>query len=196
LPFVGIQAPDSTRDFGETFQEVTSTAIGPKRFLDAKTISSPHAKVHEGNFYQAGHYYAAVADDASADLLISTGANYNPHAVIIASVQGNCKAFLYEGVTTSDDGTSVTAYNSNRSSTNTSDPSFYHSPTVSNTGTQIGQGFIPGGEKSGAVGGGGSTEIRSGAEIILKKSTKYLVRITNISGSDAEISITMGFYEA
>lgn len=56
------------------------------------------------------------------------------------------------------------------------DGTYFHTPTTTADGT-----------------GGGP--IRSGTEIVLNKSTDYLVRLTNTSGSARDMSLEVGFYE-
>ena len=85
--------------------------------------------------------------------------------------------------------------NNNYVSTNTAEGAFYHTPTVTGTGTAKYSTVIPGGSGVFAGGASGGGPIRSGTEIILKTSTNYLIRLHNQSASAAVASLGLGFYE-
>lgn len=177
---------------------ITSTQPGTsKRRLDVHSLDQVHSKIHEGVYYMGGHYNSAVAAAANLDVLIITGANYELNFVPNIVVGGDAEFRLYEGTTVSANGTSLTMFNSKRSSSNTTESSHYHTPTVTGVGTQLGPThFIPGGSGPFGVGGSGGGPVRDGTEIDLKVSTNYLLRVTNITGGAIPVNIEYGYYEA
>jgi len=89
----------------------------------------------------------------------------------------------------SDNGTQITIYNNDRSSSRTSNAICYKDPTVTSNGTQINAEWVPG-ERVGKIGAVSRTQ----TEWILKQDTNYLIRFT--PGTDnAKASIVMEFYE-
>jgi hypothetical protein len=63
-------------------------------------------------------------------------------------------------------------------------------PTVSGTGTELFEEFLPGGTKKKAGGGGGDS-----LEYVLAPLTNYLVRLTNVSGSAQIAELVLEWYE-
>jgi hypothetical protein len=129
------------------------------------TIDLPHHEVHEGEMFAA--YYNSTTGTA-ADVLLTTGAT-SVHLVIELVSDGKVKTTIYEGPTTSANGTAITAVNKNRQSINTAVLTVHHTPTVSATGTAIHMYMVGSAAKAGGIG-------RSVEEYILAKNTKYLLR--------------------
>lgn len=163
-----------------------------------EVISTPHQKVHDGDFYQVGTLLTCIANGCSAEFLIKVGACQSLHTVISTSVTGKFIGYLYEAPTIAvcGCGTALTAINSNRNSCNTAEGTFFHTPCTTADGTQLAASLIPGGTGGKAIGGSASTSTRDGAEIILATSTNYLIRLTNDSGQARDVSITISFYES
>jgi hypothetical protein len=81
--------------------------------------------------------------------------------------------------------------NHNRASAKAFSGTVTHTPTVTGVGTQInGTGFIAGGP-----GGGEGGDFGFSNEFILDKSTNYLFRVTNVSGSASKISSLIQGYQ-
>ena len=158
-------------------------------------IDVAHNNVHKGKFYTACNIFNSVANTSSAEVLIQVGSNKKLHFVKNCAAGGDAEVFLFEGTTFSAAGTSITAYNLNRSSSSTTDATITHTPTLTADGTQINCGFIPGGGIFGAGGSNGGP-IRSGTEIVLDVNTDYLIRLTNTSGGAQDMSIEVGYYES
>lgn len=95
---------------------------------------------------------------------------------------------LYESPTTSG-GTSVTAYNRDRNSSNTATATVVHTPTVTATGTTI---LFSTHLDASKFGSGGERAI---TEWILKQNTKYLIAITADAAGTATFSGKMDWYE-
>lgn len=157
-------------------------------------INSPHHENHEGNHYEASYKSpdgADVGDNDNLDILIVTGAQV-AHMVWDIGAGGDAEVFHYEGVTTSDNGTLALQANTNRLSVNTAVTIIYHTPTISNLGTQLPpNSYLPGG--TGGNAGGGTRD--HDVEWILKKNTKYLLRVTNRSGQAQPIGTILQWYE-
>ena len=155
-------------------------------------IDSVHDEVHEGEMMHAEYYAASVNNNASVDVLITTGES-EAHAVMNLSAGGSCVAYLYESPDATG-GTAITCYNMKRDNSRVPSATVEHTPSVSGTGSTalIAGRLIPGGTSQTTRVGGGT---RTGTEWILAPSTKYLFRVTNISGSTVGVSVAVEFYE-
>lgn len=164
----------------------------------ARVIIDPeHYQIHEGKVFYITRYVSSVSNGASSDILMAVPASLYPHlrAYIVTANDAPMRVFLYEGATTSDDGTGMTGYNLNRNSANTASTVVTHSPTVTGTGTLLDISLIPdtGGGLFSPGGGAGSSDLPT--EWILKPSTKYLIRVTNDSGSATAVDFQIFWYE-
>ena len=154
------------------------------------TISSFHAKGHEGKAFLIQHLFSAIADDASADLALTTGSGpEQTHVLISAVMEGKSEVFFYEAPTFTV-GTGVTAFNRERASATVSGVVAVHTPTVTDVGTELSHGFIPAGGKHDPGAGA-----QGFSEWILKADTKYLLRVTNRSGAAIDVLSALHFYE-
>lgn len=154
------------------------------------SITGFHFKTHEGQAYIVSNKFAAVADDAVADIYIEVPADIEPHIVFHRDIEGDADVELFEDTTVSADGTALTSFNLNRNSANTSTISFFHTPTVTSPGTQL---FL----EWNAAGSGGQTAGSEGTfdEFELAKGKNYLLRVTNRSGGAKNIGIFARYYE-
>lgn len=150
-----------------------------------------HTHIHHGHTFSADYIIASLANDAAINLILTTPADDWPHLVVKASIGGDGLLQVYEGVA-STGGTPITPVNHKFYSTLTADETVAHTPTISNDGTIKINHYIPGGT-SGVATGGVSTR---GEEIILKPSTKYLFRLTNVSGQARRVGIDLLWYQA
>jgi len=170
----------------------TATDITAENRLPVVTEDSIHLRIHQGTMYAAGYHDMAVADNASIELLIQIDASLHAHTLMSVAVGGDSEAYLFEGTTFSNAGTSITPTNKNRTSANVASTTVSHSPTLTLDGTQIAAGLIPGGTKAQSGGGTGS----SFAEWLLENSETYLIRLTNRAGNSQPLGIVIDFYEA
>lgn len=170
-----------------TLYDINGSPISSTSKLPIDSTDHAHQKIHEGNFYNCGHYNNALAAGANLDILITTGVNYGAHvSPLVVNIGGDAELRLYEGVTVSVSGTALVAWNARRSSTNTTESSHYHTPTVIGVGTQLGPTrFI-----SGACG-----QAQVDTEAILNAGTNYLLRVTNITGVVYACGVEYGYYE-
>lgn len=158
----------------------------PKSYIDFV-----HQKVHEGRFFSGGHYAAGVANNGTLEILFQTGPDYFFHGMADSYSGGDSVLTMYEGVTFSAAGTAVPLTNHNRNSTNVIASGATHTPTITGTGTQLnGPILVPGGSGGNSSGGAGGFS----NEFILKPSTAYLLRVTNVSGIAQSIGATVKGY--
>lgn len=155
-------------------------------------IDTVHHEVHEGEMFHAGHTAASVANGASVDLLLTTGAK-ECHTTFEVFAGGQVSVYLYEAPTIAN-GTAITIYNMKRSSANAPLSTVKHTPTVSATGTTalVNGRILPGGSSPQTRVGGG---IRQGVEWVLAPDTAYLLRVTNGSGATIAINVGLEWYE-
>ena len=150
------------------------------------------AMLHEGYAYSFGavaDYDNMIASDASLDLVIAFGSGVKANMSIEGLCGGIAHGYLYEGANASG-GTSGTAVQLNRNSTNSSNSAIIVNPTVTSTGTLLGSYIIQGGVGKKAAGG-----TMSGSSIIMKPLTNYLLRITNKDNQDHAAEIVMSWFE-
>lgn len=146
--------------------------------------------VIDGHAYSVSFVDAAVADAGLSEIRVLTSTD---PIVLFASIFGSGDADLqiYEAATISGGG-SLTSYNLNRNSSNTTGITVTSNPTVTATGsTLILDAKIPSTVKKDAVPFAQATSFPR----ILKTSTEYLIRYTNDSGSAEDISWVLQFGE-
>ena len=168
------------------------------RSLAVTTIDYAHDKTHEGRFFSGGYYNPALVNNGIFDVLIDMGPDVF-HTQATITIQGDSTIEIYEG-TIASGGSSIIMTNHNRMSSKTFTGSVYHTPTISSLGNKLSStAYIPAGTSSG--GGSGSSKTGSGAsvgfsnEFILAINTKYLFRLTNISGASIRAFIHLEGYQ-
>lgn len=154
--------------------------------------ATAHARIHEGVYYTLNLYNAALADDASLEMLIQVAADQAMHARFGGKIGGDGELRLFEGTTFSAAGTGLTAVNHNRFSTNTAQGTFSSGPTITGDGTQLDLEYLPGGTGSFFSGGAGSQFFE---EYVLQTGEVYLLRMTNRAGAAQPASLHVDFYE-
>jgi len=170
------------------------------------TISEEHWLTHKGLTFAMSHRFAAVANAASVNLLLKNPAGNYPHLhkIDVIVEDGDVDMFGFEGVVVSADGTPLVAGNTNRASSNTPTLEIFHTPTITDDGTQIWQDWAPPtAAGAGGGGGGGGAGARHegiiyspvGDEWILAPDTNYVLRHTNNSGGAIDILVRIMFYE-
>lgn len=164
-------------------------------------ISHQHSKVHQGVYYNTGHYFDSVADATTVFVYLKLSANFDNHAVIQVGNGGDAKLDLYEDPTTTDNGTSISIINHNRvlalaSPITASSSTAFHTPSFNSPsvyGTQLIPGLVlPGGTKDK---GGGAISEAAGEQWVFAAGHNYLIAITNMSGSAQDISVDIAYYE-
>lgn len=156
------------------------------------TVDVNHQRNHDGRAYMAWRLYPAAAKlaaGASCDIVLAAAAGVRPHMNIDALLMGDAEFYIYEGATTTG-GTLFTPVNRNRNYTTASNVAMAMNPTVNTTGTLIDARFLPGGV--GKKSGGGASE---SLEYVLKPLTNYLIRLTNVNGTDHAGHVVLEWYE-
>jgi len=146
-------------------------------------------RVHTGKMY---HVVCSNSLAAAANLDMMF---YNSTASIHGEFEIGCGGAVtvkfYEGITSSADGTTLTAYNMNRNSTNSSTSYFWQGSTWSSTSEKTLVNKYIGATSGEAIG----MSVKDRVEWNLIANTKYLIRITNSSGATITASINGEFYE-
>jgi hypothetical protein len=151
-----------------------------------------HVRLHEGRAFYAYHLNGdanQLADNASINIAAAWAAGKYPHLVFDVACGGDAEFTIYENATVTG-GTSFTAINRYRSSTNTSSSAILVNPTVTTTGTALTGEFLPGG--SGGQAGGA---VAFSFQYVLAPLTTYLFRLTNRSGQAHMAHLMIEWYE-
>lgn len=151
-----------------------------------------HQRNHDGRAWLAWKIYPASAKLPAGDscnIVFASAAGVRMHLTIDAVLAGDAEMYIYEGPTTTG-GTPFTPVNRNRNYTTSSNVAMVINPTVNTTGTLIDAQFLAGGVGKKAGGGGGSS-----LEYVLKPLTNYLVRMTNVNGTDHAGHLQLEWYE-
>jgi len=167
-------------------------------FVFAQTvIDESHRMIHDGFLYSQTGKGTGWANAGVLDFLISVPAATFPHVQVMKLNfgRGDIDLVAYEGTTTSNDGTGLTVQNVNRNSSNTPATALYSSPTVTDPGTQIFTLWIPPTSTGTGLSANGIEGVGQGSEWLLAPETKYLIRLTNNSGSTIDWSHEFSWYE-
>jgi len=127
-----------------------------------------------------------LADNASLELVYTTGANTNAYLWVVAACGGDAEFAVFEAVTGVTSGSLFVPINRNRQSTTVSTCGVVTGPSAVTTNGTIFAEILPGGQKNHSVGSGGGSE-----PYVMKSDTSYLFRLTNRAGSAkfAEIQV-------
>ena len=157
------------------FGRVSSDTVAPIE-IDSythsqSTIEEEHHQIHEGNHFFIASY-ETLGDGDVADFVVETpDSSTEVHMVFMVEGTDTVSIEVYEDVDAAADGAVQTPYNSNRNSSNTSVATIRKNPTVNDAGTLLLK------QKTGARNKIGITSRVN--ELVLKKNTKYLYRITS-----------------
>lgn len=160
------------------------------------TIEEEHHQIHAGTHFKCSDYYASVAVYGSSANNIkyvqvsAPNTSVEPHMQWeIYPLSGEAVVEVYEAATLSSSGTSVTAINNNRRVTTTPTVKIKNdsSMSISSAGTLLFKEAV-----GNAFTGG---KARAENELILKKNTKYLFAIKNLSSAAQDINWQFSWYE-
>jgi hypothetical protein len=154
------------------------------------TIDHVHYHVHAGYHFTVCHAATGVANNGNLDIRFKTGAK-SCHSIFDVAPSAKAQFYVYEAATISA-GTALAAYNNNRNSAKETTATVTHTPTVTATGTiNPIKKFLGSGTPGIPIGALENTR----NELILKPNTEYLIRLTNTSGSAADLGICVFYYE-
>jgi len=167
--------------------------VSGKSGIDASTeslqvIDYAHHEIHSGSHFYIKNYMDLTNAQVFDFLAVTPDTLKWAHMLVEFNFEAEAHIQVYEGTTTSNDGTTVTPVNRNRNSSTTPTVSIYHTPTVTDVGTLIAGYKTGSGNK---VGG----EIRGSNELILKQNTKYLIRLTNDTALNNWVDYLADWYE-
>lgn len=163
----------------------TAAAVNPFQVVQPNEAQ----KTEDGENFFSTIVKKAVPAATSVELLLITGATL-PAVSVSASSDQKTEGFFFEGTLVSANGTAISIFDSNRALANTPLLTWFDGPTITNDGQQLGNGLLPL-----LVGQGGVSATGNGNRIILKASTNYLIRISNISGGVTDIGVVLDFNE-
>lgn len=152
-------------------------------------IDFNHYKTHDSEMYIAGQIFTVTAASTQEFMIVTGSDTMHIHFDIPTSAQTLVK--IYEGITTSANGTSVSVYNMDRASSNTCTATFFHTPTWSTNSETLLLTELT------AVSGVSTAKIGNykDGEWIFNSSTKYLIQLTNQSASTVTSTLNLNFYE-
>jgi hypothetical protein len=132
----------------------------------------------------------SLANAATGSYLIKTLATpkFTLYELDVTSDSSPLIHDLYENTVVSANGTQVTPFNNNRTSSTTASTLLYQNPTITSNGTLLLADLVAGGK---SVGSQDTGEFR----IIFNPSSNYLLLVTNNSGVTADVVILMKFSE-
>jgi hypothetical protein len=134
-------------------------------------INWEHKEIHDGHSFFCRNFNDIPNGGDYEILIVTPNASETTHLIYEFFNESEIQYQIYEGTVTSDNGTAVDCFNRDRNSTNTPGTLVFHTPTITNDGTELANTQV--GTRT--LGG----ESRTIEEIILKVNTKYLIRATN-----------------
>lgn len=155
-------------------------------------IDSGHMNIHRGIFFTTSSA-GDIAAGGTKDWLLRVPAAQSAHIEFFGTVEHSMHGFFFEGPTSTGDGSALAIQNRNRSSSKTATLLAFEGPTITDDGLLMLNFFMPGGSKTSASGGEGSSE----DEWVLSPGD-YLLRIANDVISPATIGyagLILDFYE-
>lgn len=152
-----------------------------------------HHRIHDGEMFSAGVIVSALADDASADIVIRANTT-QAHLVLQVAATGNAEIHFFESPVFTNVGAQLTPADKNRITANEALTEVFSISSTTSNGTELNGGMVlPGGTKGGGSGGVNVTQ-REG-EWVLAPSTDYLLKVFNHSGGAQDVSIGAMWYE-
>ena len=154
------------------------------------TIDTNHQEMHEGNHYFVKTYVANTGGAASSNYFSFTTPDnlIRVHAKGMLAPDSDFIVDIFEDAIISA-GTTITAQNCDRNSSNTTASSLKLDPTITDEGTLF---------WSGRTGGG---QIKLGVfldfnyEFILKQNATYLIKITKVLATAGVVDVDLFWYE-
>ena len=144
-----------------------------------------------GKIFYAQYTDTNVADGSSVTIGIDIPAGYYPRGHASLTSDGGVTFEIREDVTYSG-GNAIDAINMDRNSSNVDYMTFVSNPAVTDEGTVLFTGFYGSAGGGGWFGGSASPAMGNASPIAFKANTKYIIKVTNTSGSASKISV--GFY--
>jgi hypothetical protein len=151
-----------------------------------------HAMIHLGKGFTHSSRHNGIAGAATLDHYLVCGNATHLRNLEIEADGAPVSVVVYENPTVSANGTAEVIQNNNRYrvTENPSGNTLYHSPTVTDVGTELGQVFVPS-----AGGNSGGVGLLAGGEFLLKGGSTYLFRFTNEDNNATDMHLLLFWYE-
>jgi len=153
-----------------------------------RTVDYAHHEIHSGSHYFVKNWMDLTNGQVFNFLAVTSNSTSWAHMLFAFSFEAEAHINIYEDSVVSANGTAVTTRNRNRNSNNTSGLLLYHTPTITDVGTEI-EAYKVGSGKG--VGG----EVRGNAELVLKQNTNYIIRLTNDTVTNNWVDYLADWYE-
>lgn len=162
----------------------------------APVLAGPHLHVHEGEGFEAGLIFSGITDGSQVSFLLIPNGDKLAHMQFASAAGGLAVFHLHENPTVTASGTPVPIFNLNRNkAAKPSEWLAFHTPTISNVGTELKAKIIPGttgGTPAASVAGG---NVRAETERVLDFDNPYLVVLQNQAGAMVLMEIDAEWYE-
>lgn len=147
--------------------------------------------VSASNMWESSHKFVAVVAAATCALHIKVDAAANAHGHFVVMSEAKVTIRFYEGPTLTNDGVALTEPCLNRQTIGVAATQCFHTPVYAPAGLLL---------ETGMLGTVGKFDDTGGAQQshgfwLLKKSTSYLVEVTNNDAAAKDIVITYVWHE-
>lgn len=158
-------------------------------------IDKTHQEIHDGHFITTNYLETGVANNATIQLRVITGAK-SFHVMFYIDIEGKIQFKTIVGSTytvagTLPDGVKLTKFNRKSTSTYVETTTFRYAPTVNVAGSLRGNRMFPGGTGRNSVGLSGGDRVES----IIGPNSDVLIEIKNVSGQARDIGLIVEGYE-
>jgi len=165
------------------------------QFLDGTQIMNPRFfyKIHEGYGFGASKRVESLASGSSIDFLFlnPSGSSRNAYVSLVEIVGlAQLYADIYVNNTITSNGTAIPILNLHTGSNVSPSAQVYYNGTYT-LGSLIYNTVVPGGSKREAIGGLASI----GESVIVVPGTNFILRVTNASASDTDLSVRVLWWE-
>lgn len=152
-------------------------------------LDTLHAKIHQGKIWHHRdvHTFSPTSNPFYYLMVTPSDVDIHFYSRIATSKEGLME--VYEGSTTTADGVAASVFNKNRQTAGSPKLSTFHGPTVTVKGT-----LIEAKNLGSSVGMRQAVEEQFPLEFVLKRSTKYLIKLTTADATNA-FSVHHYWYE-
>jgi hypothetical protein len=153
-------------------------------------IDVEHHEIHCGDSLTS-NISIDIPNSGSIDILIITPNSTIKRYHFLPKIffESEIDYYLYEDCVVTNNGTTIDSRNRNRADPQVSETevSFFHTPIVTNVGTELEHLHF-------AIDRGSGGEQRSTNEWILKNNSKYLIRVINSTTTNNYVTVKMNYY--
>jgi hypothetical protein len=158
--------------------------------LAAGMRSEFSGRVRDGEGFRLNRTVLSLAQNARSEIHIRVGAR--PLMLSVSpAISQNGLFEVTEAPTLSASGTSLLPVARNRRTRKTPGSTFWHTPTVSASGTILASNFLPGGTGGSAQGFLGQSQ----EDWLLEPGSGYLLSLGNLAATAAVVTLAANFFE-